>query len=105
MVKEEIKRSKKQKFAQNRTIRTLEDIDFQKNASPTSDSIPNGSQASVETIDDLSFDNFQVEELEPVASEASHYGKYKNFNSVFICCCWPRFFGLRVVGSPLRSLM
>ncbi|KAM0060763.1 hypothetical protein Hdeb2414_s0004g00127861 [Helianthus debilis subsp. tardiflorus] len=32
MVKEEIKRSKKQKFAQNRTIRTLEDIDFQKNA-------------------------------------------------------------------------
>ncbi|XP_035841147.1 uncharacterized protein LOC110929832 isoform X2 [Helianthus annuus] len=70
MVKEEIKRSKKLKFAQNRTIRTLEDIDFQKNASPTSDSIPNGSQASVETIDDLSFDNFQVEELEPVASEA-----------------------------------
>ncbi|KAJ0441677.1 hypothetical protein HanIR_Chr16g0800461 [Helianthus annuus] len=36
MVKEEIKRSKKQKFTQNRTIRTLEDIDFQKNASPTS---------------------------------------------------------------------
>ncbi|XP_022017089.1 J domain-containing protein required for chloroplast accumulation response 1 isoform X2 [Helianthus annuus] len=70
MVKEEIKRSKKQKFAQNRTIRTLDDIDFQKNASPTSDSIPKGSQASVETIDDLSFDNFQVEELEPVASEA-----------------------------------
>ncbi|KAJ0834884.1 hypothetical protein HanRHA438_Chr16g0748721 [Helianthus annuus] len=85
MVKEEIKRSKKQKFAQNRTIRTLEDIDFQKNASPTSDSIPNGSQASVETIDDLSLDNFQVEELEPVAS--GHYGRYSHYDH--LCHFYP----------------
>ncbi|KAI7731275.1 hypothetical protein M8C21_002551 [Ambrosia artemisiifolia] len=70
-VKEEIKRSKRQKFAQNRSIRKLEDINIQEDASPASESIRNSFQASAETIDDLSFDYFQVEELAPVASEAT----------------------------------
>ncbi|KAK1422240.1 hypothetical protein QVD17_25210 [Tagetes erecta] len=60
---EETKTSNKQKFTQNRTIRKLEDINFQND----SDSVAN--RACVETIDELSLDNFQVEELGSVMNK------------------------------------
>ncbi|XP_076887563.1 J domain-containing protein required for chloroplast accumulation response 1-like isoform X2 [Bidens hawaiensis] len=56
--------STKQKSASNRTIRKLEDINFQQDTTPSSESVPNGSKASVENIDDI--DNFQVQELATV---------------------------------------
>nr|GEX46077.1 hypothetical protein [Tanacetum cinerariifolium] len=71
------------KFPQNRTIRKLEDITFQKDASPASVTlfvsvsqdrylmIPD-SKANAENIDDPSLDNFQVEELAPVEEKDSN---------------------------------
>lgn len=70
-VKEQIGKSNKPKFPQNRTIRKLEDINFQKDASPASESVPYGSKPSVENIDDPSLDNFEVEELAPVEDKVS----------------------------------
>lgn len=66
MADERIGKSNKPKFPQNRTIRKLEDIYFQKDTSPASDSIPHVSKVTIENIDDPSLDNFQVEELHPV---------------------------------------
>ncbi|KAK1433566.1 hypothetical protein QVD17_10477 [Tagetes erecta] len=69
--KEETARSNKQKFAPNRTIRKLEDINFQQDTSPSSESVPYGSKASVENIDDPALDNFQVQELATVEDSNS----------------------------------
>ncbi|KAL4584350.1 hypothetical protein LXL04_008949 [Taraxacum kok-saghyz] len=66
MAEERIGRSKTPKFPQNRTIRKLEDIYFQKDPSPPSESVPH-----VENIDDPSLDNFHVEELPPVEDKPS----------------------------------
>ncbi|KAI3726731.1 hypothetical protein L1987_66535 [Smallanthus sonchifolius] len=70
-VKEETGRSNKPKFAQNRTIRKLEDINFTQDTSPSSESVPYGSKASVENIDDPTLDNFQVQELDTVEDNTS----------------------------------
>ncbi|KAI3785546.1 hypothetical protein L1987_44665 [Smallanthus sonchifolius] len=70
-VKEETGRSNKPKFAQNRTIRKLEDISFPQDTSPSSESVPYGSKASVENIDDPTLDNFQVQELDTVEDNTS----------------------------------
>ncbi|KAL8230858.1 hypothetical protein R6Q57_000636 [Mikania cordata] len=71
MVKEENGRSNKQKFPQNRTIRKLEDINFQQGTSQSSESVPYGSKASVENIEDPTLVNFQVQELDIVEDESS----------------------------------
>lgn len=59
----------KKKFARNRTIKKLEDIYFQTDASPASESVLYGSKVSVENIEDPSLDNFQVEELSLVVED------------------------------------
>nr|XP_043616743.1 J domain-containing protein required for chloroplast accumulation response 1 [Erigeron canadensis] len=66
MVEEQTGKINKQKYAQNRTIRKLEDINFQKDSSAASESVPYGSKASVEKIDD-----FLIEELPPVEDNQS----------------------------------
>ncbi|KAL7605818.1 hypothetical protein Lser_V15G18754 [Lactuca serriola] len=71
MVGEKIKKSNtnKPKFPQNRPIRKLEDIYFQKEASPAFESVPHVSKVNIENTDDPSLDNFHVEELPPVEAE------------------------------------
>ncbi|MFS7972501.1 putative Chaperone J-domain superfamily [Helianthus anomalus] len=71
MAKEETGRSNKQKFAQNRPIRKLEDINFQQDTTPSSESVPNGSKTSAVNIDDPTLDNFQVQELTTVDDKTS----------------------------------
>ncbi|KAK9066685.1 hypothetical protein SSX86_014008 [Deinandra increscens subsp. villosa] len=72
MVKDsETRRSNTQKSAQPRTIRKLEDINFQQDTSPSSESVPYGTKASVENIDDPILDNFQVQELSTVEDKTS----------------------------------
>ncbi|KAI7729728.1 hypothetical protein M8C21_020933 [Ambrosia artemisiifolia] len=71
MAKEETERSNKQKFSQNRPIRKLEDINFQEDTTPSSESVPNGPKASVDNIDDPTLDSFQVQELATVDDETS----------------------------------
>ncbi|XP_024971053.1 J domain-containing protein required for chloroplast accumulation response 1 isoform X2 [Cynara cardunculus var. scolymus] len=71
MVQGHGEKSNKKKFARNRTIKKLEDIYFQMDASPASESVPYGSKVTVENIDDPSLDNFQVEELSLVEDKLS----------------------------------
>ncbi|KAM0032809.1 putative Chaperone J-domain superfamily [Helianthus debilis subsp. tardiflorus] len=71
MAKEETGRSNKQKFAQNRPIRKLEDINFQHDTTPSSESVPNGSKTSAVNLDDPTLDNFQVQELTTVDDKTS----------------------------------
>ncbi|KAJ0818697.1 putative Chaperone J-domain superfamily [Helianthus annuus] len=71
MAKEETGRSNKQKFSQNRPIRKLEDINFQQDTTPSSESVPNGSKTSGVNIDDPTLDNFQVQELTTVDDKTS----------------------------------
>ncbi|PWA92742.1 DnaJ domain-containing protein [Artemisia annua] len=70
-VTENVMKPNKPKFPQNRTIRKLEDINFQKDASPASGPVPNDSKANAESMDDPSLDNFQVEELALVEDKDS----------------------------------
>ncbi|CAI9281717.1 unnamed protein product [Lactuca saligna] len=69
MVGGKIKKSNKPKFPQNRPIRKLEDIYFQKEASPAFESVPRVSKVNIENTDDPSLDNFHVEELPSVEDE------------------------------------